>query len=515
MKERIRGLGIAVLVLVSVAVLLTLFRSGYFPVQADELTLAWAAKRVALGQVPYADFFCFIPPLTLYGLAAFFKAFGASLGTLRLLTVCWLTLVTLLLYLLLRRPGLKDAWTLGAALLFPALYVTYWPLPSHHWFALGFGLGALLAALHARTQSGGIWWCLTGFLAALSGLCLQTEGTLFTILVVLVFLQSLRGEAYGRKALWGALGFAVPMAVAALCLAFQGALGRAWYDLVIWPAAYYKQSGGFSDVKPFLFIGRLFKGYLSRPFSFQSALAFAAFAGALALPLLCLVLLAFSPSWTGRQGDGKTTWALTFTGALATLAIYLKGRPDWTHLVFFVPVLLVLCVQEIDFLKEHMRPRILKAWVAGALLIAACYWPMQWIKRPPSVRAVLAVDQAFARTGPPGLLRTMPKIRARKASVISLPYGSSVYFYWAPTAPPLDWVMPPSSRCDAPWEYEALAEFAIKHKVSYILIERAYVRAFTTEPSAISKLLRKRYRVCRNTPWGKLFERKPDEPTTP
>jgi hypothetical protein len=515
MKGRVRLLlGIA-LFFAGLAVLLTLFGFRYFPVQADETTLAWAAKRVAMGQVPYGDFFCFIPPLTLYGLAAFFKAFGASLGALRMLTIVWLALVTLLLYGLFRRPGLKEGWSFAAAVQFPALLVTFWPVPSHHWFALGLGLAALFMALRAGSVGGTLSWVLAAFLAALSGLCLQTEGALFTLLVLLVFLLTARDGTFRRKALWSAAAFAAPLGLMALFLAVQGAFGWAWYDLVTWPAAYYKLPGGFNDVKPFAFIGNLLADRFPTSLSLHAIAPFVNLVLALSLPLLCLLLLAFSPAWLERDGGDRKTWSWTFAGALVTLALFLKGRPDWTHLIFFTPILFVLCFQEVDFSKERLRPALLKTWLGVALAVAVLHWPLYWVKAPPLVTHVLETDAYFAQAGPPGILRSLPELRLRRAAILYLPHGSSLYFDWAPVPPPLDWVMPPSSRSDAPWEYQTLADFTSLHEIPYILIAPGYVRAFTEEPSDLSNLIRTHYRFDRNTPWGTLFERMPDEPAAP
>ena len=98
------------LTVLAAAILLSLFSWKTYPVQADETTVAWLAQQTAAGRVPYRDFFCFYPPVTIYGLGALLKTAGPPLAAFRLLCAVLLLLSTLLAYHLLLRRSWPPLW---------------------------------------------------------------------------------------------------------------------------------------------------------------------------------------------------------------------------------------------------------------------------------------------------------------------------------------------------------------------------------------------------------------------
>ena len=503
----------ALLAVAALAILISIFSAGYFPVQADETDVAWVAKQVAMGRAPYGDFFSFIPPLTLYGLGAFFKAVGPSLAALRLLTVAWLTGLTLLCHLLLLRWKVPAGWAFGAALSLPALFLPFWPVPSHHWFAMGFGLLSL-AALSGPRRSPRNWF-YAGGLVGLSGLCLQTEGLFFAAMLVLLLLTD-EGGPKGRSAFWASAGLALPLLLFGFLLLLSGTAGWAFYDLVLWPARYYKQTGGFNDVKPLQFLPALWRDAVPRPFRWTGLAPLALLSLCMALPALALLLPGFSPVWTGGRREGRGEWLVGAGGILLAFLLYVNGRGDWTHLVMISPLLLLFTARSLDWTSERWRPGAMKAWIAAALVLAAVRWPAYWIQRPPILSQVAAVDARLVRESVPAVLGRLPGVLEKKLPVLYLSsQGSALYLYWAPVPPPVDWLMPPSSRYNAPWEYAMAARFAQEHRVPYILISANQHAAFLTDPSPVRDLLKDHYRPYLDTPWGKVLERIPDGAPAP
>jgi hypothetical protein len=489
-------------------VLLTaLFSTGFFPVQSDETHLAWVGKQAANGLVPYGDFFSYFPPLTIYLVADAFKLFGTSLAVLRFLTILWLSGLSIALFHLLRRPGLSPGWSAGAALLYPALYLPYWPVPSHHWFALGFGLLALLAAVRALERGSAALWFVAGAFAALSGLCLQTDGALCCALLFLILLQVPDKDRRVRLGLWAAAGLALPLVAVALIVALQGSLDWAWYDLVVWPSRFYKRQGGFNDVDTVAFLRDMVLHRLPAGFSLKALAPLATLLAALALPVLALVLPAFSPAWTSgdRRLDGRWMW--TLAAILLAIALYLRGRADWTHLICYLPFLLFALVHGIDWTEERWRPRVLKGWIAVGLVLSASQWPSVLLQHPPCFSNVANIDADFRAHGSPSLLSLFPEAIQERLPILYLPDGSGLLFHWEPVPPPLDWLMLPSSGVDAPWEYETWARFADSHQVPFIIVREPFVKGFLTEPSPIADLLKNEYRPERQTPWGTIFVR--------
>lgn len=233
---------------------------------------------------------------------------------------------------------------------------------------------------------------------------------------------------------------------------------------------------------------------------------------ALALPLICVTLLVFSPAWVGGREDGRRAWGLGLAAAGATLLVYEKGRADWTHLLFYIPLLLVILAGEVDWRGERLRPAVLKGWAVLALALAVVRWPGYWVKAPPLVTDVLAVDSVLVGHGLPSCLKSLPGVIEKRQPVLAFPDGCTLYLYWEPVPLPLDWVMAPSAGVEAPWEYERLAAFAREHRVPYILFRAGQADAYLGQPSALAVAMRREYRFLKETPWGTLYERIPDGP---
>ena len=491
----------------SMAVLLSVFAAGFVNAQADETVMAWAAKRVTAGDVPYRDFFCLLPPLMIQGLAGFFRLAGASLGAMRLLMVVWLVGATILLYRLFLKFRVPVLWSAAVAFQLPALIVPFWPISSHHWFALGFGLAALTVVAGPEATSDKRRWFVSGLLACLAGLCLQTDGLLFTVLVLLYLPFSRGTKSTLRTSAYFLLGLLIPLSVAALFLLSTNALGAAWECLVVWPVRYYKQPGGFNDISPLPALLEALRSRVPEKLADPGALDLMTFLFALVLPFAGLLSLTFSPAWILPNPSPSSTYLRHVLGFLLVLWFYLSGRPDWAHLVLYLPVFLICAVTEIDWRRETWRPIATKAFVLLLTGWALVRWPAHWIQDPPLVNRVLQADARFARQAPVGILQALPDVTRDKLQVVCLPYGSSLYFYWAPDPPPEDWIMAPSLKHDGPEQFERLASFLQEHTVPYVLIQEDQADKFLHDPSPVSDVLQRSYRSERKTPWGTLFKR--------
>lgn len=498
------------------AVLVTAFGYGFVPVSGDELTVAWDGKQVLMGRVPYLDYFCFLPPLTVYGVAALFKIFGASLACLRLFSILWLVMTTLVLFETLRKINVPDLQAAAASFLFPALMVPFWPVAGHHWFAVGFGLISLRCALGASVSGSKGAWFLTGLLAGCSGMCLQTEGALFGLLAAGLWL--LIPPPAGRSRLSSAwpwlVGLAAVPAFFAVLLASQGALGRAISEVVLWPLTTYRQPGGFNDVSLFpslAMIGREFWARLGAGPSLDVVLKLASFVGSLAIVLAAPLLLAAALAsdirkpWTARR-----LWIWSALGTAATFLIYSRGRADWVHLSFFFPLFLVFAASAVEWSSPGRAARAWTGMVLVCLGVSALRWAVIWVHHPPVLSRVLKADALFVKDGPPSIVATLRNPDGSLPAALDLPNGSLLYFYWAPDPPPVSLIMPPASHVNAPAEYATLSAFARTHQIPYILIERRYASAFLTQPSPLRDLIRKHYAPYQENTSVMVFRRVAD-----
>ena len=117
----------------------------------DEGTILLDAWRIASGEIPHRDFFQGFPPASFIPTAALFLLFGPSLLAGRLLALALAVSIVLSLDLVLRKlEAHRVLRLLSLALLIP-FGVSYWPIPSHHWWA---ALHCLLSAYFLLSAPG-------------------------------------------------------------------------------------------------------------------------------------------------------------------------------------------------------------------------------------------------------------------------------------------------------------------------------------------------------------------------
>jgi hypothetical protein len=121
----------------------------------DEGLMLQAAARIADGQVPYRDFWWFYPPGQPYLLAFFWKLFGPSLLTWRILRVLCDAAVATLAWALARRGGASQGVAIGVWLA-AALAMAYPSGPHPFPPTLALCLGALLLMEKRPVLAGGL-----------------------------------------------------------------------------------------------------------------------------------------------------------------------------------------------------------------------------------------------------------------------------------------------------------------------------------------------------------------------
>jgi hypothetical protein len=488
------------------AILLTAFSYELSGITADETVLAWMGKQVATGRVPYRDFFLFLPPVTAYGIGFFYRVVEPSVGALRLLTVAWLVGSTLVLFALLFRSNGERWLSCALALLLPGLFVPYWAVASHHWFALGFGVTALLFASGERPR---VWhWIAAGVCTGMAGMTVQTSGVLYGLIVLALALAARRAD--GARWWWPALlvtiGVLVVPATLMLVLWRADALPAAIWNVVIWPLRYYKQPGGANAVGPSTI------EWPSPPRDSLTGMTEWVAAGfASSIPLMLLVLLAWSflrrRASGGNDDAGRTRFVVSAAGGAAIFLVYVLGRPDWLHLVVLLPAGIVMFVREIAWRGEDTRPRVIRGWAVAAFCGVLIFWGVRWPRTRPSVDGVLRMDAALQH-GIDNLVDLLPGTREGNRPILYLnKAGSALYFYWAPVPPPVDWIERPSARYNSPREFELIARFADQYEVPWIVMLPGDAQDFMRNGSAIGALLEERYRPAMETEWGTVYER--------
>lgn len=442
---------------------------------ADEFTFMSDALRMLRGEVLYRDFFQFTMPVAQALLAAAFAVAGPSLLVAHALQAALVWGAAVLAWCLARALGAGPwaAWLPGAALAV-GLYPHY-PGYNHHWVALPAVLGALLAGAAALRGGRARTWALAGALAALAFLTVFADGAV--LLVAFLAAPPLAAWLAGRP-LATALrplaaflaGFAAPVALAAGWLAALGALGVGFFDVFVWPLAFYRGSGGVNDVAfasdlPGLLMPiRGLPGWFGRVahYVLQYALFGAAFMASLAFGLGLLARRARGAA--GNEAVDDAPLGLAALAALGFLALSTRGRADFVHVgMYMVPGLVALVALLPRFPGRSAGRAALAVFaLTGAGMVAKGVWqdPATWRSpRPPDARMreapIIAWLQANARPGD---------------RMVALPAGGFYYFYGPPPATRNPYVLPPDQGYTPEAEWRAVGAEIATNRPRFVVI---------------------------------------------
>jgi len=215
----------------------------------DEGVLAYGAERVLEGQIPHRDFVSAQPPLSFYSAALFFKTFGTSLASLRILGISIYVAIALLIYGIMRTVA-GPLLSLVAA--FPALILGI-PFFNFVPFAIWQGITATLVAVFLLARGvlskSSLLIFATGIMTAISILLRHDQGfylllSTCSFAVALKFAQpSVVSSKELRRliACWaaGILAVILPLVI---FWWFEQALGKMFSQLVVFPLTTYAKT---------------------------------------------------------------------------------------------------------------------------------------------------------------------------------------------------------------------------------------------------------------------------------
>jgi len=174
----------------------------------DEGNMLHAAQRILDGNVVYKDFMFPYTPGIVFVLAAFFKLFGESILTGRVLMLIINTLTSIVIYkithIVTKRPHLGYF----AALLFLSWGPTHINFPWHSMFAIFSGVLTVLCLLLATKNNPQKYYFLSGLTTFLTFLFKQNFGAALLLVNVIFFLIN-KNRARKKAILSHLLGLAV------------------------------------------------------------------------------------------------------------------------------------------------------------------------------------------------------------------------------------------------------------------------------------------------------------------
>lgn len=206
----------------------------------DQILAASDGARVLSGQIPYRDFFEFLPPGSVLTYAGLIKAFGWHLWIFGLLMSCLPAIVVYLTTLVSSRI------MRGLVMMLPALLFTGFILlgpidVTHHWFSTVLVLAAMLVLCEEPTLQR---IALAGILCGLAACYTQNKGAIAAVGFLAYLIWKARRDGSSPRESWGR-GCLFIGAVAAIFVTINAyfirtsSLDRWFYSLVIYPLRYY------------------------------------------------------------------------------------------------------------------------------------------------------------------------------------------------------------------------------------------------------------------------------------
>lgn len=471
------------------------------PPRWDEFIVVYDAHRVATGQVPYRDFFNFIPPGIFLVLGAVFKALGASTLTLgRYMALGAMVATWGFLATALRRGGWPARAACLWALTVPLSLYGFWAIPSHQWLAAASAAG-FLAALSGPEPRRGREWFTAGLSVGLAGLFVQTAGATLSAasLVLLGLSHSRRGRA---AALWlaGLLSAWLPVA---LWLALSGGLGAFVRDVIFWPLENYTREGNENSGAPLqdlperlADIGRVLRTDPSAQrllTSTAGAVLYAAVAVAALILVACACVGLARILKTRELGRPHLPAAILATFLL--LGLTARGSANWLHLLYMMALLGPLWLVALGG-WNHWKPKARTGAevLLGALLVSGALYHARglWFHSPGAWEWA-DVDRPIREQAINRFLRS-PGVLAPGDTVAAFPEGGEVYLYSAPAAVGTTYFLPLDQHYNSLKDHERVAREMERARPRYVLVTPDLEEDYLDEASPVGRLLRKEYR---------------------
>ncbi|MEO9132840.1 MAG: hypothetical protein ABI240_16770 [Sphingomonas sp.] len=362
-------------------------------VLTDEGIWLHAARRMSDGQILYRDFFEFHPPLGFLIVYGWVSAFGSSLLAARLLVVLVIASTAGFAFAACRAISDRVGLSAFLALFWVVVSQGYWTQVNHHWLTSLFSMIALWALMPAGGKPHRP--ALAGLAASAAVLVTTQRGGL----IVLASLVAVLRRRSAKALMWFTLGGAIPLAAALTFLWWQGAMGAAFEQVILYSAGHYSNIqwvpfGAFIHV--------------------QTAAAVAVFPVS-----ACLLVLGIR-----RHGFALLRRRHWITAILFSLSAFLGcfPRPDAMHIAFGAVLALPLLAALVDLLLPQGRIGLVLQRVAIAFMLATLV--------PLFGSAIEVVCARHVESGA-GMVSIVPRNGTTEIldRLNQIPPGDSVFFY--------------------------------------------------------------------------------------
>lgn len=489
-------------------------------VSEDESTYVYDAHRMAVGSLPYRDFFTFSPPAVYYVLASAAGVTRLGPETAERWAVLAAVVVSWLSFAWPSSTRGRSFQLAAMSALFPLCLYPFAPFSSpHQCLALSFLVGTTALLPWVWNEKPRVAALLAGgFLAGASGMFVQTDGAIGLVMVVFGGFAGSRsvGDA-AKRMLWSLSGAGCAVALCLAPIATSGGLVAFWQDAVIWPFMHYKQPGNINDVPMLLDLvqnaheiwnssepaGSL-KGLLE--VACGSVLFAATLAGTAAALGWSLFTLVKSALEERRPRPAILTAAVLTPFALG---FYILGTPTWVHLLFLATP--VLCLWILAYENHLPGNRRTRGWALVAILVLLAagilYHGRTVLHRLPESWELWDVDRVDRESPLNQSLRALPTLRPGDTLVV-LPSGGNVYLYTYPSAIGFSYLFPLEDGYNDMADHLIAAKQIEARKPRALIIHRIRLKAFLEDGGPISRIIRRDYTPGGGSPSVVMFIRK-------
>ena len=471
----------------------------------DEFIYAFDSQRILNGQVPYRDFFNFIPPAVYYVLAAIALPFGQVTLTIARYT----SLVVVLINWMLLRKVLELAnWSrihaLLLSLIYPICIYPFWPVYSHHWLVhLASMVFLWLLVAPAMRERDVVRSFLVGLCAGFAGLVLQTEALYLAAGSVALLLLEARGRRLPARAAAMGAGWAAPILGGYLPLLAAGAGRDMIRDLVFWPLTHYSAEGNdnartlLSDLPirlRVLWEGADWRTDLWRtiPIVLSGSVLYLL----LLLATLAVVVAAFVAFGRALKQHSfrNPQEGMAILVTVLILGIFPLGRPDWLRFLFLFIFVLALWLVVWGQVGVSGAARRIIVGTAIALLAAGILYQSRWVwYRLPTVQELTDVDFPVREDSLNRWLHS-PGVLGPGDTVAALYEGGEVYLYGTKPAIGYTFFTPLSEHYNSLRDHEMVAKQMQENRPRWVLMPMALTGDFLDPASPVGELIRQDYR---------------------
>jgi hypothetical protein len=326
--------------------------------RADESHFLYEAKRIRDGDVMYRDFFQFVTPGAPYVMALLFWIFGTTIQTARVAMAVLHGLTGVAMYATCRTLGVRRALAAVAPMAFLALGQSAWQFASWHWFSTFFIVLVLCAVLRVPWASRPRAAIIPGLAAGLLMGVQQQKGLPVALGVGVIFvLDHVVGRRYPNPGAWRDLavrlvwfGAGIALIIVPLLTTFVILAGfdPVFDALVRFPLVDYRKSfrTTWGNV---LWIT---EGYAA--YTYPVVLKY------LPIAIVPAVLRVIAGLFGGMERD-KLRQLIVLIVSAGSAALSISYFPDFIHIAFIAPVLLVAAAEALDWLLGAVETALRRA----------------------------------------------------------------------------------------------------------------------------------------------------------